>query len=119
MNRILGTIFAAALLASPASAHSMLKGSIPKDGASVAPAKQVTLEFSQKVHLTAVKLAFRGKDVPVKIAHGADAKRFVVPVKAEKPGSYQIRWSAMARDGHVMTGKLSFAVRQPQQRSAL
>jgi hypothetical protein len=29
---------------------------------------------------------------------------------ALKPGNYQIRWTAMATDGHVMSGALSFAV---------
>ena len=119
MTRFLAAVAGLALLASPASAHTMLKTSLPRDGATVAAPKQVMLEFPQKVRLTSVKLAHKGKDVPVQLARGAEAARFLVPVKVTNSGTYQLRWTAMARDGHVMAGKLSFTVRPPQSKPSL
>ena len=111
-------VAAASLLAgTPVFAHSLLKSSVPKNGTTVSSPRQLTMNFTKPVRLTAVNLSRSGKQVPLTRDRATQATSFSFPVPALAPGTYQVRWTAMARDGHVMSGELSFAVKAASQAS--
>ena len=97
--------------ASPAFAHAALKVSAPQSGATVAAPHDLSLTFSEKVHLTAIKLTAGGKDVPgVTVAHGDAAATYTVPLPHLAPAKYDVRWSAIGDDGHPVNGTFTFTV---------
>ena len=99
------------LSASPVFAHAALKVSAPTSGATVAAPHDLSLTFSEKVHLTAIKLTAAGKDVPgVNVEHGAPAATFSVPLPHLAPAKYDVRWSAIGDDGHPVNGTFTFTV---------
>jgi|SoiMethySBSTD1v2_1073268.scaffolds.fasta_scaffold130676_3 methionine-rich copper-binding protein CopC len=99
------------LSASPVFAHAALKVSAPASGATVAAPHDLNLTFSEKVHLTAIKLTAGGKDVPgVTVAHGEPAATFAVPLPHLAPAKYDVRWSAIGDDGHPVNGTFTFTV---------
>jgi hypothetical protein len=100
------------LSASPVFAHAALKVSAPQSGATVAAPQNLSLTFSEKVHLTALKLTANGKDVSgVQVDHaGAPAPTFTVPLPKLAPAKYDVRWSAIGDDGHPVTGTFTFTV---------
>ena len=99
------------LSASQAFAHAALKVSAPQSGATVAAPHDLSLTFSEKVHLTAIKLTAGGKDVPgVTVAHGEPAATYNVPLPHLAPAKYDVRWSAIGDDGHPVNGTFTFTV---------
>lgn len=112
LKTIIGSVAAISLLAaSPAFAHAALKVSAPTSGATVAAPHDLSLTFSEKVHLTAVKLTAGGKDVSgVQVDHGAPAATFTVPLPHLAPAKYDVRWSAIGDDGHPVNGTFTFTV---------
>jgi methionine-rich copper-binding protein CopC len=112
LKRVLVGIAALGLMsASPAFAHAALKLSAPKSGATVAAPQNLSLTFSEKVRLTAVKLTSGGKDISVKTDRAAPAaETFSLPLSALAPGNYQVRWSALGDDGHPVNGTFTFVV---------
>ena len=90
----------------------MLESSAPVNHAvlSTAP-KTITLVFGHSTKLTQLKLLGDGKEIPVTTDPAApSAKTFSIPLPALKPAVYQVKWSALANDGHAMTGSLDFTV---------
>jgi methionine-rich copper-binding protein CopC len=100
------------LSASPAFAHAALKVSAPASGATVAAPHDLSLTFSEKVRLTAVRLTAGGKDVSgVKVDRAAvAAPTFTVPLPHLAPAKYDVRWSAIGDDGHPVNGTFTFTV---------
>ena len=100
------------LSASPVFAHAALKVSAPKSGTTVAAPHDLSLTFSEKVHLTAIKLTANGKDVSgVQVDHAAaPAPTFTVPLPHLAPAKYDVRWSAIGDDGHPVSGTFTFTV---------
>jgi methionine-rich copper-binding protein CopC len=102
----------ALLSASPVFAHAALKVSAPASGATVAAPHDLSLTFSEKVHLTAIKLTADGKDVSgVAVDRAAAAApTFTVPLPHLAPAKYEVRWSALGDDGHPVNGTFTFTV---------
>ena len=101
------------LSASPAFAHAALKSSAPNAGATVAGPQKLTLTFTEKVRLTAVRLVAGDKNVSVETDRAAPAaETFLLPLSSLAPGSYQVRWTALGADGHPVNGTFSFTVSQ-------
>ena len=100
------------LSASPAFAHAALKVSAPASGATVAAPHDLSLTFSEKVRLTAVKLTAAGKDVSgVTVDRAAPAApTFTVPLPHLAPAKYEVRWTALGDDGHPVNGTFTFTV---------
>jgi len=100
------------LSASPAFAHAALKLSTPKSGATVEAPKDLSLTFSEKVRLTAVKLTADGKDVSgVQVDRSAPAApSFSVALPKLAPAKYEVRWTALGDDGHAVNGTFVFTV---------
>jgi methionine-rich copper-binding protein CopC len=101
------------LSASPAFAHAALKASAPNAGATVDAPQNLTLTFTEKVRLTAVRLVAGDKNVPVETNRSAPAaETFSLPLSSLTPGNYQVRWTALGADGHPVNGTFSFIVSQ-------
>jgi len=107
-----GLLSAGLLSASPAPAHAVLKLSAPKSGATVEAPQNLSLTFSEKVRLTAVKLTADGKDVSgVQVDRAAPAApSFTVALPKLAPAKYEVRWTALGDDGHAVNGTFTFIV---------
>jgi methionine-rich copper-binding protein CopC len=111
LKRLFIGIAAIGLLSvSPVFAHAVLKLSTPKSGATVEAPQNLSLTFSEKVRLTAVKVT--GKDVSgVQVDRAAAAApNFTVVLPKLAPAKYEVRWTALGDDGHAVNGTFSFTV---------
>ncbi|MFC8669783.1 copper resistance CopC/CopD family protein [Streptomyces sp. NPDC057199] len=117
---VLLVLLAAALLyvlagAAPASAHTELVRSTPKDGAEVgrAPA-HLTLTFDEPVELNDVRvMTLDGDRLPVSRAPrgGGATVRAALPEVAPKNGELALTWSVVdEEDGHASSGRLAFGI---------
>lgn len=105
-------IAALLLLVAPAQAHSTLENSSPAAGATVTELpKTLSLTFTKAVRLMTLKLIGKDVDMALEVDRSAPAARsFSAPLPDVAPGTYEVKWTATARDGHVMTGSFSFMV---------
>jgi hypothetical protein len=111
LRKILAVATICFMSASPAFAHAALKLSAPKAGATVAAPQNLSLTFTEKVRLTAVRLTLAGKDISVETDRAAPASEtFSLPLSALSPGNYQVRWTALGADGHAVNGTFAFTV---------
>jgi len=97
-----------------ALAHTKMVASVPKDGASVpAGLSQIEMTFSHHMRLTLVKVHRAADEQTVPLQGGlpkafADAAKVsVAPLTA---GAYDVSWTAVSKDGHVMKGHFAFTV---------
>ncbi len=115
-NHLCAGLIAAFLLtfANVASAHTTVKTSMPEDGAVYATLPDtLQLNFGQPVRLASVKIRkIDGQAVDVEFERAKSAaKSFAVPAPILSDGRYVLRWTAMAKDGHVMKGEIAFAIK--------
>lgn len=113
----LRAILAAALLAvigaGAALAHTKMTASVPADGATVAAGlSQIEVAFSHPMRLTLVRVhGAQGADVPLT---GALPKGFTesakIGIEPLAEGGYEVTWTAVSEDGHVMKGHFAFTV---------
>lgn len=104
-------VLALCLTAAPAAAHSVLESSVPADGAVVREAKSVSLTFAAPVRLVALRLVVDGADVALEVDRtAAPATTYTIPLPELGEGRYQIKWTAIAQDGHDVDGSFSFAI---------
>jgi copper resistance protein C len=97
-----------------ALAHAKMKSSVPADGATVAAGlSQIEMTFSHPMRLTLVRLHRADDDKNVALK-GPLPKAFAdaakVPVDALQAGAYNVSWTAVSEDGHVMKGHFAFTV---------
>ncbi|MEU9897797.1 copper resistance CopC/CopD family protein [Streptomyces phaeochromogenes] len=101
--------------AAPASAHTELVRSTPKDGTELgkAPA-HLTLTFDEPVELSDVRvMTLDGDRLPVSRAArgGTDTVRAALPDIAPKSGDLALTWSVIdEEDGHASSGRLTFGI---------
>lgn len=101
-------------LAGNAVAHSKMAKSSPAQGSTVkAGLSEIQLGFSKPVRVMLVKV----KNIDGKFDVKADYKpaktfkaSFPVKVMPLATGAHEVQWTAVAKDGHVMKGTLSFKV---------
>ncbi|MGI9523425.1 MAG: copper resistance CopC family protein [Hyphomicrobiaceae bacterium] len=102
--------------ASGALAHSKVAKSVPAEGAIAKTGlSEITLGFSKPVRLMLVKVRNTKdkSDVKAEFKPAATFKSsFPFKVAPLDVGAYQVNWTAIAKDGHVMKGELSFKVAQ-------
>jgi len=108
---------AALLLSLPASAHAVVKQSVPANGAvlDAAPA-QVEITFNEKVEKlfsTVTLKTAAGKTVTTEKASVAPAnpKMLMLPVPVLTSGKYIAHWTAVGHDGHRLSGDISFSIK--------
>jgi putative copper export protein/methionine-rich copper-binding protein CopC len=97
--------------AEPASAHTGLVSSSPKDGATLAKAPdRLTLTFDEAVDLAAVRvLTMDGDRLPVSRTAKDDVVRVALGSPAD--GRFAVVWSVVdEEDGHASSGRIAFTV---------
>ena len=113
----LATVFVVAGVAA-ALAHAKMNASVPKDGETVvAGLSEIQLQFSKPLRLTLIHV--RRVDEQQEIAVSSELPTsFVdsakVAVDALQAGSYEVSWTAVSNDGHVMKGSFAFSVKETQ-----
>ncbi len=100
--------------ADAALAHTKMTASVPADGATVpAGLSQIEMTFSHPMRLTLVRVHGAADDKDVAIA-GTLPKAFAddakVSVDTLAAGAYDVSWTAVSEDGHVMKGHFKFTV---------
>lgn len=112
MKKLLVGGLAAALLAGPAFAHTHLESAVPADGSTVESAPtQIVLTFTEPSRITALSVQKEGA-AEQKITALPTTAAAVAKIAAPKleNGRYVLNYRAVGADGHVMSGKVSFAV---------
>jgi len=110
----IAAVLLAAAWTATAHAHSGLVSTTPADGATVdAELSEITLEFSQPVRVTLIRL--NASEAPQAVEPETDLPAsFVDTVEVDlptlQPGSYETQWTAVAQDGHVLDGTFSFTI---------
>jgi len=97
-----------------ALAHSTMNSSTPAEGSTAAAGlSEITLGFSKPVRLMLVKV----RNADRKTGIEADFKpasqysaTFPFKVAPLETGRHQVTWTAIAKDGHVMKGTLTFKI---------
>jgi methionine-rich copper-binding protein CopC len=99
-----------------ASAHAMLRSSIPSAGGTLraAPA-EVWLTFSETIDspLCAVRITdAAGKRVDLDNLHGDpdEVRRLIIGLSRLPPGAYRVEWKAVSIDTHRTEGSYGFIV---------
>src|SRR5438445_5648906 len=106
-----------------ASAHALLKRSVPADGSTVSQApRAIQLFFTEPPDpslsivsvLDATGKSVRGIGPPQPIPGDRDGLRVSVPSGALPDGVYTITWRTVSKtDGHVTAGAIAFGVGLP------
>ncbi|MFF8672188.1 copper resistance CopC/CopD family protein [Streptomyces sp. NPDC015242] len=115
---LLGTVLALLLGgASPAPAHSALRGTDPEDGSVVPRApRQVTLTFTESVGLLDDSFRIFGPDqrrIPTGGAAHADGRSDTARVRLTgklAQGTYTVAWRVVSADSHPVSGAFTFSV---------
>ncbi|WP_436987820.1 copper resistance protein CopC [Streptomyces sp. enrichment culture] len=115
---LLGTVLALLLGgASPAPAHSALRGTDPEDGSVVPRApRHVTLTFTESVGLLDDSFRIFGPDqrrVPTGGAAHADGRSDTARVRLTgklAQGTYTVAWRVVSADSHPVSGAFTFSV---------
>ncbi|MEV7969597.1 copper resistance CopC family protein [Sphaerisporangium sp. NPDC088356] len=107
---VLGTAFAP-----PALAHTALKSSDPKKGATVESLDSVTLTFNEAVRFPVVLVRDAGGHAYHDGKPKTDGPTVTQKVSGALPsGKYTIAWRVVSDDGHPIEGEIPFTVKAPQ-----
>lgn len=101
---------------SNAFAHTHLESSIPHDGEVIQEElKQITLTFGTKIEQGSefTLQTTDGTSIPVENITVADNQLVGDIANPLENGDYQVNWSIIGADGHVMEGDFSFTVDAP------
>lgn len=111
------TAFALALLAvcataTAGSAHARLTGTDPEDGARLkATPDTVTLTFSDPLDREFVRVRLSGPgDAVLPVAPRVKDGTVTFTVPSKLPGTYSVAFRVVSKDGHPVSGTLSFVV---------
>ena len=111
------TLLILLLMASPAVAHSELRGSAPQDGATLAAApSEVILRFNEPVQVTSMRLLnAAGETIPLRRdGDPAPSREERAALTTPAPaGALRLEWRAISADGHPIGGTLRFTVHAP------
>lgn len=105
----------ALLVASVASAHSLLLESSPADGATVPAPRDVRLRFNGRVEKRLSRLTLVGERGEAKMLlpdPDGPPDRLAATLPPLGPGRYRLEWHVLSTDGHVVDGGFSFHVRR-------
>ena len=114
----LTAIAALALMPATASAHAILIASTPAvNGTVPAGSLAIKLHYNSRIDLGRSRVSLAGPDATTAAAShrlpitGTPAKdEFDASAAGLKPGTYAIRWQALALDGHITRGEVPFTV---------
>ncbi|MBM3218726.1 MAG: copper resistance protein CopC [Candidatus Rokubacteria bacterium] len=103
------------LVAAPLAAHSLLMEASPAANSTVeASPRELRLRFNNRIEKRLSRLRLvdeRGaaRDLPAAEDGAADWLTARMPALA--PGRYRVEWQVLSTDGHVVTGRFTFTVR--------
>jgi methionine-rich copper-binding protein CopC len=102
--------------ATPALAHTALKGSNPASGSVLTRSPPVfTLTFLEPARLTYLALVTPAGERRLPFTPSGSALTFSSPRPDLTPGRNEIRWRALSRDGHVVEGSIIVVLRPPSR----
>jgi len=113
MNRRL-VLFIGLLSASLAvGAHTALKGAKPADGAVLdSSPPSIEIMFEHAVQMTSVSVvAEKAAERKLAFTPTGSSTTFTVEKPALVAGHNEVHWKALSKDGHVVTGKLTYVVK--------
>ena len=99
------------LLPKLALAHAILISSTPAPGGTIASGHQaLAFTYNSRIDHRRSRLTLTGPDgKPVILPIAADSASNALDAAAElAPGSYTLRWQALALDGHITRGDVPF-----------
>lgn len=103
-----------ALCAAPALAHSTVKSTVPASGAILLSSPpEVVINFNEPARLTSVVLLEAG--MPERklsfTPPAGSATTFTLPNPKLGSGRNEIRWKALSKDGHPISGSIIIVIR--------
>ncbi len=105
------------ILASSAWAHAFLDHADPRVGSTVVGAPQeVSLSFTQNLEPAFCTMEVIGPSGQ-RVDEGKpriEGKVMHVPLRADRPGTYRVKWRVLSVDTHATEGAFSFTVRDRQ-----
>ena len=114
LTLLLGACFATAIYAPMAKAHTTVKSATLEDGGIYQTLPETfELVFAQNVGLAGLSLTDAdGKIVDIDYVPPKSMEtKFSIDLPKLGSGQYKMSWRAMAKDGHVLKGELSFTVK--------
>ncbi|THD64532.1 copper resistance protein CopC [Phenylobacterium sp.] len=113
---IAAAAIAAFAVAGQAAAHARLITGSPKNGATIAAPKALTLHYSEELvpAASSVKVAGPGGAAVATGPMGLDKTKRIVTVPftaALAPGAYRVKWHMKTEDGHETDGDFGFNVK--------
>ncbi len=102
-------------LVTQASAHTTVVGTSPKNGSILEQSPpSIEISFRDPVRLTSVVAVESGKPGrKLKFTPTDSAVKFTVGDPKLGPGRAEIQWKALSKDGHVISGSFTFAIKPP------
>jgi copper resistance protein C len=114
MNRRLFLYIGLLSVCFAAGAHTALKGAKPADGATLdSSPPSIEITFEHPVQMTSVTVAAGEKAAERKLTFTptASSTTFTVDKPALDAGHNEVHWKALSKDGHVVTGKLTYIIK--------
>ena len=113
LRNLIATVAVFSVTVVPAFAHTSIVSSNIEDGSQIeaAPAS-FDFSFGADIGLAGLELETLDGD-PVEVAFERTretGKSFSVPLPMLEPGTYVLKWRAVAKDGHVMKGEVDFTI---------
>ena len=111
--RLAGGGIAWLVVASDASAHSILLESVPAAGDTVTPPPHLVLRFNGRIEkgLSTVTLVGpKSTTIQLLRQESAPPERLIYRLPGLNPGHYQAKWKVLSADGHITEGVLTFNV---------
>jgi copper resistance protein C len=102
-----------------AAAHTMLASSTPPSGATLEQSPpSIEMKFHHPLNLTAVVVVDASKtERKLEFAPHAAATAFQLPNPQLVPGHNEIKWKGLSKDGHVVTGSLTYEIASKQAKA--
>ncbi len=110
---VLGMAFAMAVSAAPALAHSTVKSTAPVSG-SILPASpaEVTITFNEPARMTSIVVVEAGKpERKLEFMPGGSSTVFMVHTPNLTTGRNEIKWTALSKDGHPISGSIIIVIK--------
>jgi copper resistance protein C len=113
MNRRLLLSIALLAVSFGAGAHTALKGAKPADGATLESSPpSIEITFEHAVQMTSISVvAEKAAERKVTFTPTTASTTFTVDKPALVAGHNEVHWKALSKDGHVVTGKLTYTIK--------
>ena len=106
-------------MSSAVFAHDTLSSAAPKSGSTLESSPQkIELQFHDAAHLTSVVAV--GADMSehrLEFKAGANTHTFEVADPKLEAGRNEVRWKALSKDGHVISGVLIYVIKPAAKHS--